>query len=131
VVGLTAAGQERADDLGVEHGAARCDTPHRFDELGNFSDPVLEEVADRARVCGQELTGIALLDELGEDEQWDRWPAPPDLDCRPQALVPVAGRHADVDDGQVGLACFHRIPAGTRHRQHQRQPRCGPLLADG
>ena len=61
-----------------------------IDEVGHVGHSLLQQVADRLRVGGQQLAGVALLDVLGQDE--DRRPRSllAELDGRAQALVACA-----------------------------------------
>jgi hypothetical protein len=54
--------QQPGDDLRVHRGAAVRDPLDRVGELGAVEDPVLEQVADRARAVGEQLAGVQLLD---------------------------------------------------------------------
>ena len=85
-VGFAAAGQELADNLRVEHHAAVRDPLECPDELPDVGYPVFEQVPDLVGVAGEELAGVAFLDELREHDQGDRRPAAADLDRRAQAL---------------------------------------------
>ena len=92
---------ELGDHLGIERGAAASDAAQRVHELADVADAVLEQVADAARAIREELRGVLPLDVLAEDEHGRAGHATARLDRRAQALVPLARRHPDVDDGHV------------------------------
>jgi hypothetical protein len=96
------AAEHPAHHFGVEHGAAAGHAPERVRELVEVGDPVLEQVADAARVVADQLERVGRLDVLAEHEHADLGVRPPDRHGRAEAVVGVRGRHADVDHGGVG-----------------------------
>src|SRR5687768_15580696 len=96
-----AAGEELADDLGVQHRPARGDVADRGEELGDVSHAVLEQVAGTTRAGLEQLGAVALLDVLREDEHGEAGDAGASLDGRLEALVTVARGHPDVHHRHV------------------------------
>src|SRR4051795_4452798 len=68
----------------------------------------LEEVAEVLRRLGQQLRRDADLDVLGEEHDPHRGVAPANLVRRPDSLVGLGGRHADVHKRHVGLVLVDR-----------------------
>jgi GntR family transcriptional regulator/MocR family aminotransferase len=66
VAGVT--GEQTGDDLRVHGGATGRDPADGIDKLGAVEHPVLEQIADAAAAAGQQLTGVQLLDVLGQDQ---------------------------------------------------------------
>src|SRR3954454_15629586 len=98
----TPAEQER-DDLRVQRRAATGDAAHRVGEGVHVRHAVLEQVARGLRGLRQQVERVGLLDVLAEHEHARAGVLRADLAGRAQPLVGVAGRHADVDDRDVGL----------------------------
>ena len=78
-----------SDDLGVHDGAAAGNRAQRVGELLVGEDPVLEQVADSARLVGEQLPGIQPLDMRREDQDGQPRHLAPDLQCRAQALIRI------------------------------------------
>ena len=78
-----------------------------LDEALDLGDPVLQQVAGALRGLGEQLHREPDLDVLGEDEDADARVLLADLDRRPQPLVGVGRRQADVDDDDVELVAVH------------------------
>ena len=112
------------DHVGIERGAAVGDAPDRLQEVGDVHDAVLEQVADATAAVGQQLLGVGLLDVLGDDQHRGAGDPAAGLERRAQPLVAIAGRQADVDDGEVGLLRHHLADqrVAVRHRRHHRDP---------
>ena len=70
-------------------------------ELVEVGDSLLEQVADPIGAVGEQLDRVARADVLREDEDPDARASGADLLRRPQPLVGMRGRHADVDDRDV------------------------------
>ena len=98
-----AAAEQLRDDLGVERGAALADAPHRVHEPLDVGDAVLEQVADALGAVREQLERVPLLDVLRQHEHAGLRLPLADRGGGAQALVGVGRRHADVDDGDVGL----------------------------
>ena len=96
-----AAGQ-LGHDLGVHHRAAPGHGADRVDELVIAEHPVLEQVADPARLVSEQLTSVELLDALGEHDHWEARYRPPRRQRRLQPTVGERRRQPDVDDRDVG-----------------------------
>ena len=62
------AGDQRLDDLGVEHRAASAHLVQRPDELVDVADPFLEEVTQAGDAVDEQLEGVVLLDVLGQHD---------------------------------------------------------------
>ena len=104
-------GQEFRDDLGVHDRTAARHRAQRVGELLIGEHPVLEQVADPARLIGEQFTGVQPLDMRGEDQDGQPRHLAPGLERRPQALIGIGRREPDVDDGHV------RPLAGQRPQQ--------------
>jgi hypothetical protein len=98
-----ATADELRDDARVERGAAFRDAAHCRAEVVDVRNAVLEEVADALGALRQELHRVAGLDVLREDEHGGVGVLLADLLRRDEPLVGVRGRHADVDDRDVGV----------------------------
>ena len=107
---MTVAADEGLHDLWVEGRAAGGDALDRTHELGHVSDAVLEQVADARGVVPDELEHVRRLEMLGEDEHLHGGVGAPDLGRRDEPVVGVAGRHAHVDDRDVGGVRAHFQP---------------------
>ena len=122
---------ELRDDRRVERGAALADAPHRRDELVDVGDAVLEQVADALGALGEELERVGGLEVLREHEHAGLRVLLADLRRRPQALVGLRRRHADVDDRDV-RACTSAPSASARRRSRPgRRPRSPRPRAGG
>src|SRR6516225_3475381 len=98
------AGQQARDDLGV-HGCAPVGDPlDRVGELSAVEHPVFQQVPDGASAVGQQLTGVELLDVLGQhqDRQAGHLVARPQRGAQP--LVGERRRQPDVHHRHVGRA---------------------------
>ena len=95
---------ELRDDLRVERRASIGDMLDRFDEALDVGHTVLEQVAHPAAGgVGDELERVALLDVLREHEDGCIGVAPSDLERRPQPIVRIRRRHADIHHRHLGL----------------------------
>jgi hypothetical protein len=92
---------EALDDLWIEGGPAPGDPLDRVDEVRDVPNAVLEEVPHSRRVFSDELEHVGRLEVLREDEHCRAWKRAPYLHRGDEAVVRVAGRHADVDDRDV------------------------------
>jgi hypothetical protein len=90
------------DDLRVDHRSTRCHPSDRVDEVGKVGHSVLEEVANAGRIVGQEPHRLAGLDMVREYEHCGRRVPGPQVHRGDETLVGVGGRHAHIDDCQVG-----------------------------
>src|ERR1022692_5080497 len=86
----------------IQDGAAVRDRADRVDEFADIGDAVFEQVADTGRLIGEELSGGAGLDVLGEDEHAYAAMVTVDRLGGSQPLAGMSGRHAPVDDGHGG-----------------------------
>ncbi len=107
VMALAAAADELGHDGGIEHRSALADALDRVRKVVEIRDAVLEQVADPASVIGKQLEGVARPYVLGEDDYAQHRVAAAELARRTQSFVRVRRRHADVDDGDVGLLLGH------------------------
>ena len=92
-----------AHHFGIEHGTAGRDAPQRARDLAEVGDPVLEQIADTARVVADQLERVARLDVLAEHEYADLRVRPADRHGRSEPIVGMRGRHPDVGHDHVGL----------------------------
>ncbi len=69
----------------------------------------LEEVAHALGIVGDELDGVALLDELREHQQPHVGQLPPDHERGAHAVVGVIRRHLHIDDRDVGAVLAHGL----------------------
>src|SRR4051812_46701135 len=109
--------QQPRHDLGIEGGAAGGDAPERTGEVGGGRHAVLEQVPEAMRRLGEDLGRHADLDVLGEQHDAHARMTAADLVRGLDALVGLGRRHADVDDGQIGLVEVDRreqLIAGRR-----------------
>ena len=102
-ISLALAAHEQRHDRAVDDELAGPDPPHGVDQLPGMADAVLEEVADAAGRAGHQLDRVVHLEVLGEQEHAGTGPAGADLALGFDALQREVRRHADVDDGDVGL----------------------------
>ena len=116
------------DDHGVESGTAGGDALGGGEELVDFEDAVFEEVAEPAE--RDEVDGVGGLDVLGEHEHADVGMLLLDRARGAGAFVGERGRHADVDDGEVGAFAFDGGQELRRRRRGWRPPR-GRRLGTG
>ncbi len=96
-----APGHEPGDDLRVEHRAAARHGADRVGEPVVVEHPVLQQVADRPGLVGEELAGVKLLDVLREHEDRQARDLAARLDRRLEALVGEGGRQPHIDDRDV------------------------------
>jgi hypothetical protein len=75
------AGDELGHDLGVERRPPAGDTLERVEEVAHVGHALLQQVPDAARLAGEQLRRVPLLDVLREHED-GRVGSPPDLDRR-------------------------------------------------
>ena len=101
-VAAAGAGEELADHLGVDRGAAGGDPVDGLEEVARLGHAVLEQVPDTARIASEQLARVALLDVLREDEHRERRVTIAQLECGAHPLVGEGRRHADVDDRDLG-----------------------------
>ena len=93
----------------------------RIDRLGkalDVADAVLEQVADPLGAAREELTEVAVLDVLAEQQDADGRKLLADRQCSAQAVVGIVGRHAgrrrsqrracnaDLAQEVLGVACL-------------------------
>ena len=74
-------------------------------------DPFLEQVAEAARLVGEQPLGVPRLQVLAEQQHCGVRVAVPDAPSRDQPFVGVRRRHPDVDEGDIRPL--------ERHRSHQ------------
>ena len=101
------AADELGDDERVERRAALGDPPDGGRELVDVGDAVLEQVPEPVRAVGEQLDGVGVRDVLGEDEHAGVGVLGADLAGRPDPLVGLGRRHANVDDRDVGVVAAH------------------------
>ena len=106
VVAAVAADQ-LGDDERVERRASLGDAMDRGRELLDVGNAVLEQVPHALCAVGEELDGIGVRDVLGEDEHAGIRVPRADLAGRADPLVRLRGRHADVDDRDVGVVAAY------------------------
>src|SRR5262249_18968166 len=107
IVAGAATADELRDDGRIEDGASVADPLDGVGELGQVGDSVLQQVADPAGVISQQLERVARADVLGQHEHAELRVACAQLPRRPQALVRVGRRHADVHDRDIGALLLH------------------------
>jgi PAS domain S-box-containing protein len=100
--GAAAAVDEGLDHLRIERGSPRRDSFDRINELRHVPDALFEQVADARGRLPDELEHVGRLEVLGQDQYRRGRMRAPDLDRGDEAIVRVSGRHADVDDRDVG-----------------------------
>src|SRR3954451_487404 len=100
--------QQRRHHLGIEGGAAAGHPSQRAGEVRRVRHAVLEQIAEALRRLGQQLRGDADLHVLREQHDAHVRMAAADLVRGLDALVGLRRRHADVDDGHIGLVLVHR-----------------------
>lgn len=118
---LPGPGEQLGDDLRVDGGAPGRDPVQRVHELLDPPDPFLEQVTEAAHPAGQQIGGEGLLDVRGQHQDGHRGPPASGLDGRADSLVGVGGRHAYVQDGDVGLVRVDGVErrlGGVRGRHH-------------
>jgi hypothetical protein len=98
-------GDEAGNDGGIEGGPTGGDAFGGGEELADLEDAVFEEVAESA--VGDEGDGMGGLDVLREDEHTDLGMLLLHSAGGAGAFVGEGGRHADVDDGEIGAFAFH------------------------
>ena len=105
----------------VEHSAARMHPPHRFGDLVERGDPVLEEIPDTATFVGKELMRIHRLHVLAEDQHGNPWELAPELEGCPDAFVMEGRRQTHVrhDDIRPVLPHAGNNVDGVRIRPHR------------
>jgi hypothetical protein len=94
---------QQPDDRRVERRSALGHPPHGLGEVVDVGDAVLEQVADALGALGQQLHGVLGLGVLREHDDADARVGLADAARGAHALVGVGRRHANVDDGDVGL----------------------------
>jgi hypothetical protein len=94
---------EAADDARIECRSPGGDAFDGVDELGDVADAVLEQVAHAGRVAADELEQVRRLEVLRQDEHRHARMRAAYLRGGEQPVVGLPGRHADVDDRDVGL----------------------------
>ena len=97
-----AAAEHAADDLGIERAAAGGHALHGVDEARDVADALLEQVSDPLGAFADQVERVALLIELRQHEDARVRQLGPQLHRRAQAIVLMARRHLDVDDGDIG-----------------------------
>src|SRR5216683_497606 len=97
------AGKNAGDDRRVDDCLAVGEAAEGVDQVRDVEDAFFEQVADPFGMLFEQPHGVAGLDVLGEDEHPGTGMLGADLLRGDEALVGVGGRHADVDDGGVGL----------------------------
>lgn len=107
-VGTATAQQQLGNDLRVKGCPACRNTLERIHELLDVRDALLEQVADTARLRGEQVGRVPLLDILREEQHRRVGPLPPDHQRGPHALVTETGRHPYIDQGELGLVLLDR-----------------------
>ena len=92
----------------------RATRSQRVEELVDVRDPVLEQVADRARPVGQQVVGVGDLDVLGEHQHRRAGHRRRASTAARSPSSVCERRHPHVDDRHVGPV--------LRDRGHQRRP---------
>ena len=90
------------NDRGVYDAFALGDAMQRVEQYGDVGDAFLEELAGALGSFVEQSHGVAGFEVVGEDEHADVGVTAADLLCGDESLVGVSGRHADVDDRDVG-----------------------------
>jgi hypothetical protein len=97
-------------------------TRHRIGEGPDVAHPVLQQVPDARGVVADQVEGVALVEELRQDEDAHVRVIAPDRHGGAQAVVGVVGGHLDVDDRDVGAMrgdLAHEVVGGARLRDHE------------
>src|SRR5690606_1748067 len=88
----------RIDDaLALDH-ALQC-----VDEDADIGNALLEEVAQSARLIGEQAFRITWLEILAEKHDRGARMLGPNAVCRCDSLISVGRRHPDIDDGRIRL----------------------------
>ena len=98
---------EPGDDRRVDDALALGHPAQGIDEDGDVGHPLLEEVAEPARVVGEQPLGVADLQVLAQQHDRGARVGPPDAPGGEEPLVGVRGRHPDVDDRDIGALPLH------------------------
>jgi hypothetical protein len=110
------------DDLGVDDDLARCHAMQCVDETVGVLDAVLDLIADPMTGQLEQADRVGGFSVVGEHQQPDGRVAGADLLGRPQTLVPMSGRHPDVQDddvGRVGRDAAQQLGQGIRLAHHE------------
>jgi hypothetical protein len=96
-----AAGQELADHVRIDDGAAGGDPVKGAKKLGDVADAVFEQVAHGGAGL-DELGGVGVLDVLGQDQNGQARVGAAELQGGTEPFVAEVGRHLDVGDDRIG-----------------------------
>jgi hypothetical protein len=96
-----AAGHHQRHHLRVQGGSPRADPPQLAAEGRDVENALLEQVADAGGVVGEQLDGVAALDELRQHHDRRARSKGSDTQRGPQAVVGTRGWHPDVGENQV------------------------------
>ncbi len=97
-------------DVRVKHGAAVRDALHRIHERRNVQYAVLQEIPEARRVLARQLEGVAILDDLRQQEDAERGVCRAQPQRRLRPFVCEGRRHTDVDQRDVGpLFTYRRL----------------------
>jgi len=110
VLHLRASPDERLDDLGVDHRAARRDGVDRSRELGAVVDPLLEQVGTPVRAALEQRECVQRVRELAQHDDAHLRMTVAQLHGDPDSLVRVRRGHSDVGDHYVGLLAVASVP---------------------
>ncbi len=94
-------GDELLDEAGIDDGASFDDVADGVEEVVHVGDPALEQVADPV-AAGEEFHGVVHLHVGGEDQYAHVGELAADDEGGVETLGGAGGRHADVDDDQIG-----------------------------
>jgi hypothetical protein len=99
---------QELDHPGVHHGPARGYLAQRVQQVVEFADAGLEQVAQAVRAVAEQLHGVAGVRILGQDDDAGLGMVLPDSLGRFDALGLVTGRHPDVGQDGVGFQLSDR-----------------------
>jgi hypothetical protein len=103
----TPLGEQLVDDGSVDDGLTGCDPLHSIEELLHAADTFLHQVADPFGPLLEEPHRVGGLEVLREHEDRRFRIARTNDACCAEPFVGVGGRHADVDEGDVGAQVAH------------------------
>jgi hypothetical protein len=121
-------GDQRFDDLGVDHRAALRDRTDRRHELLDVLDALLQEIGAARAAALQECEGVARGGVLTEHDHAGLGVRLAQACGRLDPLIGVTGRHADVGNDDVRLLRLHRDEKRVEVVAHRRDLDAGLRL---
>ncbi len=85
----------------IEHRPAAGDAADGVGEHAQIADFLLQQVADASSAVRNEIEGVAVLQELGQDQDTCSRTVGTDLKGRPEPVISMVRRHLDVGDDNV------------------------------